>query len=173
MEIGVLATDDLRLFPKEARLTLHRLPVPPNELCSTFVCDKTIGVHAPTIHVAVGSWNSVASHDEHEQVQGARFLAEEVVRRGVRRRSLWDLIVGAGFEGVDEIGEENGVVDEEYWGVDTDNVFVAWSVFVFVALRGNPAYQNSPHRCKTSWPARARLWRNLCCPSRQPPWTFG
>lgn len=123
MEIGVLTTYDLRFFPKKARLTLQRLPVPPNELCSTLVRDKTIGVHAPTIHVAVRPWNSVAGHDEHYQVQCARFLAEEVVRRSVRRRRLWNLHIRAWLEGVNEIGEENGVVDEEDWSVDANNVF--------------------------------------------------
>jgi hypothetical protein len=41
----------------------------------------------------------------------------------VRRGALRDLLVGAGLDGVDEVGEEDGVLDEEDGDVVADDVW--------------------------------------------------
>lgn len=124
MEIGILATHDLSLFPQETCFALQRLPAPSDQLCITLVGDKPESVYSPPIHVAIRSRNPVTSHDHHHQVQCARFLAEEVVGGVMRGRSLWDLAVWAWLESMNKIGEEDGIVNEEDWSVDANNVFL-------------------------------------------------
>ena len=69
--------------------------------------------------------NSIARHGPEEGMQRRRLLAKEVPGAVVRRRRLGDLIVGPGLDGVDQIGELDGVLDEEDGDVVADNVKVA------------------------------------------------
>jgi hypothetical protein len=69
--------------------------------------------------------DTISSHNYHEQVQCAGLLAEEVISRIVGCSSLRDLIIWAGLQGMNEIGEKDSVVDKEYWDVDSNNVLEA------------------------------------------------
>lgn len=129
MEIGVFASHGLSLLPQETRLTLQRPLVPFNQLCSALICHEAVRVHSPTIHMTVGSWNSIAGHDYHDQVQRTGFLAKEVIGRVVGGSCLRNMAVWHGLESMNKVWEKDGVVDEEDWNIDTNNIFRAWSIY--------------------------------------------
>jgi len=76
----------------------------------------------PAIHVTVRSRNPIASHNHHDQVQCASLLTKEIVGRIVGCSSLRDLIIWLRLESMNEVREQDGVVDEENWDVNSDNV---------------------------------------------------
>jgi hypothetical protein len=129
MEIGVFASHGLSLLPQEARFTLQRPPMPFNQLCSSVVCHETVRVHSPTIHMTVRSRDTIASHDYHDQVQRTSFLAKEVIGGVVGGSCLRNMAVWHGLESMNKVWEKDGVVDEEDWNIDTNNVFRAWSKY--------------------------------------------
>ena len=122
-EIRVLARDLLRLFPDQTGFTLQRLPVELNELGGTVIRDKAEGVDTKAVNVSEGTRDTVTSHSPEQSVQRAGLLAEEVPGRVVRGSSLGDFIVPAGLDGVDQIGEENSVLDEEDGDVVSNEVY--------------------------------------------------
>jgi hypothetical protein len=79
-------------------------------------------MHAESVHVAIGAWRSVRGHGPEESVQGAGLLGEEVPCGVVRGGGLGDFVGGGGFDGVDEVREEDGVLDEEDGDVVADDV---------------------------------------------------
>ena len=125
-EIRVLARDLLRLFPEQTGFTLQRLPVELNELGGTVIRDKAEGVDTEAVNVSEGTRDTVTSHSPKQSVQRAGLLAEEVPGRVVRGSSLGDFIVPAGLDGVDQIGEENSVLDEEDGDVVSNKVYGGW-----------------------------------------------
>lgn len=58
-------------------------------------------------------------------MEGRRLLTEEVPRRVVRAGSLGHLAVRLGLDGVDQVWELDGGLDEEDWDVVPDDVKVA------------------------------------------------
>lgn len=125
-EIRVLARDLLRLFPEQTGFTLQRLPVELDELGVTVIRDKAEGVDTEAVNVSEGTRDTVTSHSPKQSVQRAGLLAEEVPGRVVRGSSLGDFIVPAGLDGVDQIGEENSVLDEEDGDVVSNKVYGGW-----------------------------------------------
>jgi len=79
--------------------------------------------------MTVGSWNSIASHDYHDQVQRTGFLAKEVIGGVVGGSRLRSMAVWHSLESMNKVWEKDGVVDEEDWNIDTNNVFRAWSIY--------------------------------------------
>lgn len=75
--------------------------------------------------MAEGTGDTVAGHGPEEGVQSRRLLAEKVPGRVVGRGSLGDLAVGLGLDGVDQVGELGGRLDEEDGDVVANNVKVA------------------------------------------------
>jgi hypothetical protein len=55
-------------------------------------------------------------------VKGARLLTEEVPSGVVRGSSLGDLVVATGLDGVNEIREQDGILDEENGNVVSNNI---------------------------------------------------
>lgn len=125
-EIRVLARDLLRLFPEQTGFTLQRLPVELDKLGGTVIRDKAEGVDTEAVNVSEGTRDTVTSHSPEQSVQRAGLLAEEVPGRVVRGSSLGDFIVPAGLDGVDQIGEENSVLDEEDGDVVSNKVYGGW-----------------------------------------------
>src|SRR5450756_693261 len=76
-------------------------------------------------------------HDPHHRMHGFRRERNEIPERVVRGRRLWKAAVGFHLYGMDEVGEFDGILDEENWDVVTDQVPVA---FLGVKLDGKPAY---------------------------------
>jgi hypothetical protein len=79
-------------------------------------------VHAEAVHVPEGSWDAVARHGPEQRVQRARLLAEKVPRRIVSRGGLRNFLIGAGLNRVNQVGEEDGILDEEDWDIVANNV---------------------------------------------------
>lgn len=77
---------------------------------------------AKTISVAEGSDNAMLGHGPEKRVQTARLLTEKVPGSVVSSGSLRNLIVGLRLDSVDEIGEKDGILDEEYWNVVSNNI---------------------------------------------------
>ena len=76
-----------------------------------------------THHVAVAAGDAMAGHGPEEGVHGARLGAEKVPGGIVGGGGLGDLIVGARLDRVDEVGEPDGVLDEEDGDVVSDNIW--------------------------------------------------
>src|SRR5664280_285671 len=70
-------------------------------------------------------------------MHGFRRERNEIPERVVRGRRLWKAAVGFHLYGMDEVWEFDGILDEENWDVDTDEVPVA---FLGVKLDGKSAY---------------------------------
>lgn len=64
----------------------------------------------------------MSRHGPQESVQGTRLLTEKVPGGIVRGGSLGDFIVAAGLDGVDEVGEKDGVLDEEDGDVVSNDI---------------------------------------------------
>jgi hypothetical protein len=122
MQIGILPGGDLGLFPDEACLTLQSLPVPFDKLGLAVVSNEAEGVHTEAVHVSVGPHDAVASHGPEQCVQRAGLLAKEVPGGIMCRCSLRDLAIWVGFDGVDEVREFYGVLDEEDGDIIANNI---------------------------------------------------
>jgi hypothetical protein len=79
-------------------------------------------VDSPAIHVAVRSRNAIAGHNHHDQVQRASLLAKEIIGRIVGCSRLRDLIIRLRLESMNEVREQDGVVDEENWDVNSNDI---------------------------------------------------
>ena len=64
----------------------------------------------------------MSSHRPEKSMQSTGLLAEEVPGRVVSSRGLRDLTVTSGLDGVDQVGELDGILDEEGRHVDADDV---------------------------------------------------
>src|ERR1035437_8221821 len=76
-------------------------------------------------------------HYPHHRMHGFRRERNEIPERVVRARRLRKAAVGFHLDGMDEVGEFNGVLDEENRNVVADQVPVA---LLGVKLDGEPAY---------------------------------
>lgn len=113
MEVKVLTTNVLCFVPGERSQTLLRTEVVLDQHRLALSVDEAEGVHSETINVAERPRNTVGRHSPHESVQRRGVAGEEIPRGVVRSGGLGDFIVGLGFDGVDEIRELRGVLDEE------------------------------------------------------------
>src|SRR5450756_178166 len=76
-------------------------------------------------------------HDPHHRMHGFRRERNEIPERVMRGRRLRKAAVGLHLYGMDEVGEFDGVLDEENWDVVADQVPVT---FLGVKLDGKPAH---------------------------------
>lgn len=98
--------------------------------------------------MTVRSRDTISSHNHHDQVQCTALLAKEVISRIVGCSGLRDLIVWAGLESMNEIGKKDGVVDEENWDVDSNNVLEACVSSPFPGVLDVFAHQSCLRRCR-------------------------
>lgn len=89
--------------------------MPLHELSPAVLGDKAHSVNTEAIHMTERTRKAVSRHNQHEHVECARLLAEEVVCGVVCCSCLWDGLVGLWLKGVNHVGEKNAVVDEENW----------------------------------------------------------
>lgn len=82
-------------------------------------------MHTETIHVTEAAGNAVARHGPEEGVESGGLGAEEVPSGIVGGGGLGNLVVGARLDGVDKVGEADGILDEEDGDVVTDDIEVA------------------------------------------------
>lgn len=121
--IRVLTSDLLGLFPHHTSLTLQALPVEFDQLCLSIISDQTESVDTETINMAERARNSMARHSPQQGMQRARLLTEEVPRGVMRGSSLRDLTVATRLNGVDQIRELDGILDEENGNVVSNNIY--------------------------------------------------
>ena len=125
VEISVLAGEDLGLLPDESGLALLGLPVPLDELRLAVLGHQAEGVHTEAIHVTVAAGNAVARHGPEEGVESGRLGAKEVPSGIVSGGGLRNFVVGARLDGVDKVGEADGILNEEDGDVVADDIEVA------------------------------------------------
>lgn len=99
--------------------------------------------------MTVGADDAEAGHGPQEGVEGRRLRAEEIPSAVMGSSSLRDFVIWTGLDGMDEIRELNGILDEKYWDIVPDDI---WQLLV-VSFASCPvccyAYRNCPHPC--SW----------------------
>lgn len=122
VEVGVLSSSNLSLLPSKTGLALERLPVELDELRGAVISNEAERVHTEAVHVAERPDDAVLCHGPEERVQGARLLAEEVPGRVMGSGGLRNLPVRHRLDGVNEIREENGILDEENRDVVANDV---------------------------------------------------
>lgn len=121
-EVRIFTSGLLRFLPHKASLALQSLPVELDKLGLSIVSDETEGVHTESINVTERPRNTVASHCPKKGVKCTRLLTEEVPSRVVRGSSLRDLAIATGLDGVNEIGEQDSILDEENGDVISNNI---------------------------------------------------
>lgn len=72
--------------------------------------------------MAVAPDNTKARHRPEQGVERARLGAEKVPGGIVSRGRLRNLVVRAGLDGVNQVGELDGILDEEYGDIIADDV---------------------------------------------------
>ena len=123
LKVCILSTSCLGLFPQQTSSTLQRLPVPLHKLSLAIFGDKAHGVDSETVDMTIGTRQTIARHDQHNHVECAGLLSEEVVRCIVCGSGLWHGFVGLRFEGVYHVRKQDSIVDEEDGEIDADDVF--------------------------------------------------
>ena len=88
-----------------------------DQLRRAAVRHETVCVHAKAVNMPEGARDTVSSHRPEKSMQSAGLLAEEVPGRVVSSRSLRDLTVTSGLDGVDQVRELDGILDEEHGDV--------------------------------------------------------
>ena len=96
-----------------------------DQLGLALVGDKPEGMHAEAIHMAERPGDAMASHGPEQRMHGARLTREKVPGRVVCGSGLRDFIVPARLDGVDQIREENGILDEKDGNIVSHQVEVA------------------------------------------------
>lgn len=72
------------------------------------------------------AWYAITSKNPEKGVERGGLLAEEVPRRIMSRRGLWDFIVGLGFQRVYQVWKVDGILNEENWDIVAHNVEIAF-----------------------------------------------
>jgi len=121
--IGTLQLD--RLVPGERVGALNWLPVELDESSLALSIDQDEGVDSKTLDGSVRSGESSVGEGPHEHVSRFGNQRNEVPKVVVSCLSLGHLLVGLGLDGVNQIGELDGVLDEEDGNVVTNDVKVA------------------------------------------------
>lgn len=121
-KVRIFTSGLLRFLPHKASLALQSLPVELDKLGLSIVSNQTEGVHTESINMTERPRNTVASHRPKKGVKCTRLLTEEVPSRIVCGSSLGDLVVAAGLDGVNEIREQDGILDEENGDVISNNI---------------------------------------------------
>ena len=109
------------LLTSEALDALVRLVVVLDEELFVLGVDPLEGVRSVSVHVSVAVGGTAVGHQNGNLVESLRGVAPEIPGHvGVLHAGLWVSLLA-----VDEIGELDGVLDEEDWGVVADHIVVA------------------------------------------------
>ena len=122
MEIEILPGNSLGLFPDHTSDTLQTSPLDLNKLGGAVVGHESVSVNTISVDVAEGTGYTVAGHEPEHTVEGGRLGGEEVIGGIVGSGSLRNLVLGLGLDGVNQVGELTGILDEEHRDIDSDNV---------------------------------------------------
>ncbi|MCY1333938.1 hypothetical protein D9M69_196790 [compost metagenome] len=125
VEVRVLAGELLRLVPDQRADARLRPPVELHQARLALVVDQPEAVHAEPLHGAEAHRDGAVGHGPEHHVRRLRRQRDEVPEGVVGRGAGGDLVVRLGFHRVDEVGELDGVLDEEHRHVVADQVEVA------------------------------------------------
>lgn len=125
-----------------------------DKLSVAIVGDEAVGVDTETVDVSEGSRDTVTSHGPEQSVQSARLLAEEIPGGIVSRLGLGDFVVAAGLDGVDQIGEENGILDEEDGDIVADDIFTTVRMGKESSQGASLTYRSCLHRYRNESQSR-------------------
>lgn len=126
MEIGIGAVDLDRLVSGDRLQSKLRLPVKLDEGRLAFGIDEAECVDPETLHKAEGAGNGAIRHDPHDHIHAFRRQAHEIPEIVVgclrlRKRPV-RLLLGS----MDQIGELDGILDEEYRDIVANQIPVAF-----------------------------------------------
>ena len=136
VEVGVEPGGELRLLPGQGVHAQRGLPVELDQAGLPVGVHQPEGVDAEALHRPVAARDAPVAHVPDRVVGGLGVLGDEVPEGVVRRLRLRDLAVGVRLPGVDDVGELDGVLDEEDRHVVADQVPDA---LLRVELRREPA----------------------------------
>ncbi len=137
VEVGVLARDLLRLVPDQGVRAELRPPVELDEGPLPGGIDEPEGVHAEALHHPVAARQCPVRHQPHHHVHRLGDEADEVPQGVVRGGCLRDLVVRLRLHRMDEVGELDTVLNEEYRHVVTDEIEVT---LLGIKFDGKSAY---------------------------------
>ena len=109
MEVGIFASDLLGFVPDERMDAEDGFPVELDEGDFALCVDEPEGVDSEAFHHAETAREGTVAHDPHHHVHGFGGERDEIVEGVVGGSGLRDLVVGLGFDGVDQIREFDGV----------------------------------------------------------------
>jgi hypothetical protein len=122
VEVSVLAGEFLRFVPDERVDAEHGLPVELDEAGLALSVDEAEGVDAEAVHHGEAARDGAVGEVPHDHVHRFGGEPDEVPKGVVGGGGLGGLVVGLGLHGVDEVGELDGVLDEEDGDVVADEV---------------------------------------------------
>ena len=125
------------LVPDDGLHPELRLPVKLDEVRLAFGVHHPKGVNAKSFHHAIAARNRAIRHRPHQHVGGFGHEGRPVPERVVGAAGLRKGAIGFHFDGMDEIGKLDGVLDEENRDVVADEVPIA---LFGIELHGKPAH---------------------------------
>ena len=137
VEVGIGANDPGRLVPHQRMRALQRRPVELDEARLPRRVNQAEGVHAETLHRAIAARDRPVRHLPKQHVGRFRHQRDEVPEGVVRAGRLRHRVMRLRLDGMHEVGELHGILDEEYRHVIADQVPVA---FVGIELDGKAAH---------------------------------
>ena len=141
VEIGVASGQFLRLVPDERGGAVDGLPVEAHEAAFAFGVHEAVGMDAEALDGAVASRDAPVGHVPHDVVQGFRLEGDEIPKGIVRALALRHFVVRLGFDRVDQIGEFDGVLNEEDRGIVAHEVEIALARRDFRGEAADVAYR--------------------------------
>ena len=114
VEIRVGAVNLYRLIPQYGGRTQHGTPVKLHEVRLALRIHQPKRVHSKTFHHAKGPRQRPIRHHPHHHVQRLRHQGNEIPKRIVGRRRLRIPAIRLHLDGVDQVGELNGVLNKEH-----------------------------------------------------------
>jgi hypothetical protein len=112
-------------------------PVEFHEGALALLVHKAEGVYTESLHHAHAAGNGPVAHQPHDGVHALRHQRNEIPESLVRAGGLRHFVVRLGFHCVDEVGELDGILDEEHGHVVAHQIIDA---FIGVKLHGKSAY---------------------------------
>lgn len=122
VEVRVLTSQLQGLIPNKGVDTELGSPDELDKVTLALGVDEGKGVDTETLHHAVGTRNGAITHGPGEHVSGLGVVELEIPEVVVRSLGLGNLVVRLGLASVDDIGELDGVLDEENGNVVADKI---------------------------------------------------
>ena len=122
MEIGILTSQLQGLIPNEGVDTELGGPDKLDKVTLALGVDEGKGVDTEALHHAVRTGNGAITHGPGEHVSGLGVVELEIPEVVVSTLSLGHLVVRLGLARVDDIGELDGVLDEENGNVVANEI---------------------------------------------------